>query len=431
MKETETNFIFEVIEEAPPVKPNKKIIKEYELKGTANQLYNLKIFHGDKSLLFIVKIIDDLRNVIYKKELTLAQFYNITNYFRQFMTCEEIFSIIFWNLKISDIYICKENDNIKLGFQVGPLSKKEIITFLLIPEEGIIDNIIWNLCERVKIIEEKNEINERLLSEINIFRKKIEKEIQKEEPLNLKKVKKNKSFVFCCIKFINKYKISILIFLLSFFIGLFFMHKLKIKDKYISDLKNEINEIKIYLNDLKYSNNLKQKKNRKIYNGIIKPEELDLIEKEMKNRYNKNIIDYKLLFRASRDGYEAENFHKKCDGKGNTLTLVKTKSGRRFGGYTEAKWDSNSGYINLRKGFVFSIDNKEIYYNEKRNYNIYCNMSIGPSFRSGPHDFTISDKCNINNKSFEYIRSSSGNYILEGNEFFRIKDYEIYALEME
>ena len=46
----------------------------------------------------------------------------------------------------------------------------------------------------------------------------------------------------------------------------------------------------------------------------------------------------KLLYRASRNGWAASNFHSCCDNKGPTVTVV--KSGNCiFGGYTEKNWD--------------------------------------------------------------------------------------------
>ena len=44
-----------------------------------------------------------------------------------------------------------------------------------------------------------------------------------------------------------------------------------------------------------------------------------------------------LLYRASRDGWAASNFHSCCDNKGPTVTVI--KSGNYiFGGYTEHEW---------------------------------------------------------------------------------------------
>ena len=51
--------------------------------------------------------------------------------------------------------------------------------------------------------------------------------------------------------------------------------------------------------------------------------------------------DWRLLFRASRDGFAVKTFHSKCDNQGPTLTIV--KSGNYiFGGFTELLWKSPS-----------------------------------------------------------------------------------------
>ena len=48
---------------------------------------------------------------------------------------------------------------------------------------------------------------------------------------------------------------------------------------------------------------------------------------------------WRLLYRASRDGFAAAAFHSKCDNKGPTVTVV--KSGNNiFGGFTEVSWSS-------------------------------------------------------------------------------------------
>ena len=46
---------------------------------------------------------------------------------------------------------------------------------------------------------------------------------------------------------------------------------------------------------------------------------------------------WSLLFRASRDGFESETFHSKCDNLGPTVTIVKSGS-YIFGGFTDVSW---------------------------------------------------------------------------------------------
>lgn len=56
---------------------------------------------------------------------------------------------------------------------------------------------------------------------------------------------------------------------------------------------------------------------------------------------------FKLLFRASRDGGNAEAFNRKCNNKGPTLIIIKSKvHGKIFGGFTPCVWGSQDGYIN-------------------------------------------------------------------------------------
>ena len=54
-------------------------------------------------------------------------------------------------------------------------------------------------------------------------------------------------------------------------------------------------------------------------------EDMDFFE-FLVTELGKNLIEkrFKLLFRASEDGYEALAFHKFCDGHAPTITIAKT-----------------------------------------------------------------------------------------------------------
>ena len=76
---------------------------------------------------------------------------------------------------------------------------------------------------------------------------------------------------------------------------------------------------------------------------IVKKEsELDFVKETIKENLNlnKKIEEIKFipLFSTSTDGDSASQFHSKCDGKSNSLVLVKTKAGKRFGGFTSLHW---------------------------------------------------------------------------------------------
>ena len=57
--------------------------------------------------------------------------------------------------------------------------------------------------------------------------------------------------------------------------------------------------------------------------------------------------EWRLLFRASRDGFAALAFHSKCDNKGPTVTVVKS-GGNIFGGFTGNAWKSKINWYDFK-----------------------------------------------------------------------------------
>jgi len=53
---------------------------------------------------------------------------------------------------------------------------------------------------------------------------------------------------------------------------------------------------------------------------------------------------FDLIYRSSRDGFHSKNFHWKCDGKGPTFCLIKSKTGIISGGYTPIEWTSDKNW---------------------------------------------------------------------------------------
>ncbi len=114
-----------------------------------------------------------------------------------------------------------------------------------------------------------------------------------------------------------------------------------------------------------------------------------------------------LLYRATTDGFEAKAFHAKCDGKENTITIIKTNGNYVFGGYSAAKWNSNGTDISDAKAFIFSLRRNGISCNHKFRikdvkYSIYGHPSYGPTFG----DIVIKDKSNINIGSYSNLGRS-------------------------
>ena len=80
----------------------------------------------------------------------------------------------------------------------------------------------------------------------------------------------------------------------------------------------------------------------------------------------KQLVLSVLLYRGSRDGWNADDFHLRCDNKGATVTLFKIKDGPCVGGFTKAQWtsptkssfnnpDSDAILFNLTQNIAFPI----------------------------------------------------------------------------
>lgn len=67
---------------------------------------------------------------------------------------------------------------------------------------------------------------------------------------------------------------------------------------------------------------------------------------------------FTLLYRASLNGFSANDFHLKCDKVAHTLTIIRSSNGNIFGGYTDAAWSSNGGFISSSNSFLFSLVNR-------------------------------------------------------------------------
>ena len=64
----------------------------------------------------------------------------------------------------------------------------------------------------------------------------------------------------------------------------------------------------------------------------------------LKETLTSSSCDYALIYRASRNGWAAANFHSCCDNKGPTVTVVKYGN-CIFGGYTEHPWENGKTFF--------------------------------------------------------------------------------------
>ncbi len=147
-----------------------------------------------------------------------------------------------------------------------------------------------------------------------------------------------------------------------------------------------------------------------------------------------------LLYRASRDGWDASNFHSKCDNKGATITILKTTQGYVFGGYADQPWNSHNSYVSSYEAFLFSlkchassVPTKMKLRSGQNSHAMYCHSSYGPLFGSG-HDLQVNGgQYSMKNGSSSLgntyeLPSASNNTFLAGNRSFQITEVEVFQL---
>ena len=172
-----------------------------------------------------------------------------------------------------------------------------------------------------------------------------------------------------------------------------------------------------------------------IINKDIKKQEA--IINWIKQKINKKNIDFKKIFTMSLNGSSCNDFHKYCDNKGPTLTIIKTTNNKIFGGFTPLNWESSGNgenkYDKSNQTFLFSLDlmKKFDMINAKKEA-IYCTKNNGPYF--GGRDFSIESNMKKGETYANYATNFISNNNLEligekGNDKkFDIEDFEVFQV---
>ena len=157
---------------------------------------------------------------------------------------------------------------------------------------------------------------------------------------------------------------------------------------------------------------------------------IEFDQKLIKNWLNNRHFKTELLYRKSRDGFKPKDFHDRCDNKGITITLIETKKGNKFGGYTELQWEQDGKFKKDKSTFIFSFDNKEKYLPRNDNDSIYCSSFYGPVFGSNQADIALfynsldKGQC-YKSKSNTFL---SDRILTNGDEFWETKEVEVYKI---
>ena len=200
-----------------------------------------------------------------------------------------------------------------------------------------------------------------------------------------------------------------------------------------------------FLSDIKLKKLIKCKG---LFDIIHSEEELYMIVNKIllklnkyKKSYNTPNYEKKLqfslqnLFDSSLHGDTAFQFHSKCDYKYNTISIIETNAGHRFGGYTSECFESPEEYFDKKDNlsFVFSLDKMRIYDVNKGKYAISCDKNYGPYFRDDhicivDEFFSKESGTCIKGKGF----NTTKNYELNsGKKYFTIKRLQVFQIKVK
>jgi hypothetical protein len=141
-------------------------------------------------------------------------------------------------------------------------------------------------------------------------------------------------------------------------------------------------------------------------------------------------IKLDLLYRGSVDGFNAAEFHRKCDFQGPTITIVESAGNRRFGGYCPVDWKSEGEWVYNTQSFLFSLDYKEkLPCIQNANYALYFNNTLGPVF-GGLGDLIINSASSYSRLGHTYKTLSNGQISLAEAEQFNVKEIEVFTVKV-
>ena len=398
MEAKETTLVFS--------KPDEELkledIKEYDI-SLNNQEFKIKLgkLNNISKILFKIEEINSLNNYYYKSSYSLDNLKQLSKSFRVFDSINEAYDEINEIIKNKKTYIDIGSNGIILHLNISNFSSSKIEDIQIKIKKEIFDK---DKTDEL-ILKEINQIKENALKDKIFLENKInllgDKINLLEQNLNEEKQKNN---------------------------------NLK---KQVDELKEENNKFKIILNELVEWKKIKNKKYEIDSKIILKEEELILLVNRLKksNLYKNKTPTLSLIYRASRDGDDPLDYYNKCNGKKNTLCVIQTKKGCKFGGYTEVIMNFNLGDVKDPNSFVFSLNKMKIYENIKKESSAVCiSKSWGPIFR---HDaFAVWDKKFFSYNNHRVGTKSASNYgvmdkdyeINNGEYNFSISELEIFQI---
>jgi len=190
------------------------------------------------------------------------------------------------------------------------------------------------------------------------------------------------------------------------------------------ELKEIINRLKGKIEDKININPIIESKSNIINNNLFK--KLNEWINQLKS------LKFKLIFSATKNGDKNSDFHKYCDGKGPTVTIVKGENGHIFGGYVTVLYSSDNQSHYDDKAFLFSLTNMKKFPIKIKEKAVCHYPSWGPYIGYENNcDLAIYSGCLNNYDSYSKPKSYEFNRVdLIGTieECFKVKDYEVYLV---
>lgn len=153
---------------------------------------------------------------------------------------------------------------------------------------------------------------------------------------------------------------------------------------------------------------------------------------------------WRLIYRASEHGFEASDFHRRCDTYAPTVSIIHADSGNIFGGYTVVPWSSATVRADQPDptAFLFTLKNnlsvpptKFPIAEEFQQSAISHNPTCGPNFGSPKNegsDLCLRGKFNEKTNCIFFPRSytDTTNYgaSIFAKKYFACRDVEVFTL---
>lgn len=155
---------------------------------------------------------------------------------------------------------------------------------------------------------------------------------------------------------------------------------------------------------------------------VTDPSSLRLLLKWVNNDFS----SFKLLYRATRDGFTNSKFHNAVDGEKNTIILIRDDRDNVIGGYASVAWDNSSGFKEDPYAFVFNLSLQKMYPVENAANAIYCSDEYLCVFGNG--DILIAQN-QANSKFPSYYGRDADRYELTGGDSkIRLTELEVFKL---